>query len=161
MRIPFVVCLLATLAVAVGASQAGAGTAKVTFVNPEQFADFKASGPFGTQEREAMMADIRKFVEAEAARALPAGRSLEVRILDINDAGTIRPAGQLVRVSRDLSPAMVDLEYSLKDGGREVASGKEFVTGLAAPISHTTSQRETLPAIKDALRRWVEAVAMK
>ena len=158
---PFVVSLLVTVTAALGASQAGAGTANVTFVHPEQFADFKASGPFGTQEREAMMADIRKFVEAEAARALPAGRSLEVRILDINDAGTIRPAGQLVRVSRDLSPAMVDLEYSLKDSGREVASGKEFVTGLAAPISHTTSQRETLPAIKDAIRRWVGTVAMK
>lgn len=161
MRTPFVVCLLATVAAAFGSSQAGAGTAQVTFVHPQQFADFKASGPFGTQEREAMMADIRQFVEAEAARAIPAGRSLEVRILDINDAGTIRPAGQLVRVSRDLSPAVVDLEYSLKDGGREVASGKVFVTGLAAPVSHTTSQRETLPAVKDALRRWVETVGTK
>ena len=130
-------------------------------MHPEQFADFKASGPFGTQEREAMMAEIRQFVGEEAARSIPAGRTLEVRILNIDDAGTIAPAGQLVRVSRDLSPAVVDLEYSLRDGGREVASGKEFVTGLAAPISRTTNQRETMPAIKDALRRWVQTVGTK
>ena len=165
MRKSFTTFLLVTLA-AVGvatqaAAAAGGGTAKVTFVNPEQFADFKGSGHLGTLERESMMADLKQFIEGEAARSIPAGRSLELRILDIDDAGTTRPAGREVRVSRDISPAVINLEYTLREGGKEIASGREFVTGLAAPVGRTSKQEENMPAVKDALRRWVQTMGPK
>ena len=161
MRIYLPICLLVTLGAVVGATQAGAGTANVTFVNPEQFSDFKGSGHLGKLERESMMADLKQFIEGEAARSIPAGRSLELRILDIDDAGTTRAAQREVRVSRDLSPAVVNFEFTLREGGKEIASGKEFVAGLAAPVGRTTKQEENMPAIKDALRRWVQTVGQK
>jgi len=162
---PFAVSIVAAIALAAGVSEAvaavGGGTARVTFVNPDQYSDFRGSGHLGKLDRESLMTELTQFVEQEAARSLPAGRTLELRILDINDAGTMSSAQQEVRVSRDSSPATVDLEYTLREGDKTIASGKEYVTGLAAPVGRLSRHEETMPAVKNALGRWVQTMGSR
>jgi len=159
------ISLVVAVAAVAGFSQAvaavGGGSARVTFVNPDQFSDFRGSGHLGTLARDSLMADLRQFVEQEAARSIPAGRTLELRILDINDAGTTSSLQREVRVSRDSSPATVDFEYTLREGDKTIASGKEYVTGLAAPVGRTSRQDETMPAVKNALGRWVQTMGSR
>jgi hypothetical protein len=108
-----------------------------------------------------MLLDLREFIEAEVKRVLPGSRHLDLRILDINEAGIVMPTAGSVRVTSDLSPARVDLEYVLREGGVEVDSGKEFVTGEATRIGGSARYGEGLPAVKEALRRWIQRLAKK
>ena len=139
----------------------GGGTATVTFVNPERFTDFKAGGRFGEQQRKEMLADLENFIVAEVKRVLPADRSLDLRILDINEAGIVMHTAGSARVGSDLSPARVDLEYVLREGGKEIASGSEFVTGDSTRLESTARFGGSQPAVKEALRRWIQRMAKK
>jgi hypothetical protein len=84
---------------------------------------------------------------------------LELQILDIYQAGMVMPRAGSVRVSRGWSQGSVELGYVLREGANEVRRGKEFVTGEADQVGGTARYGETMPDVKQALRRWLERVA--
>jgi len=108
-----------------------------------------------------MLRDLEDYIIAEARRVLPADRHLELRILDIDEQGIVMPTAGSVRVTSDRGQARVNLDYVLREGGREIAAGKEFVTGEAVRAGGGPLMGQSQPAVKDALRRWLRQVAKK
>ncbi|HEX4583396.1 MAG TPA: DUF3016 domain-containing protein [Burkholderiaceae bacterium] len=106
-----------------------AGTAHVTFVSPEKFADI---GPFiNGPEAAANMAEIARHIEQLAARRLPADQVLEVDVLDVRLAGTLDPRryrNTPYRVMREGSWPSITVRHRLTQGGSVLASGEETVS---------------------------------
>jgi hypothetical protein len=148
-------------------STAAGGTATVKFVAPEKFTDLQLGGQSPEASRPIVLARFQSVIEQEAARRLPAGSTLEVRIIDVDQAGWI-PPGNLYgyRVITDSRPARIELEYRrLAIGETNVvaspSSSRESVTLTSAGWFHTGSQTSADPlAVEDdLLRQWVRTIA--
>src|SRR5512139_118340 len=103
------------------------GTATVEFVQPEKYSDIELRGSPPEKTREQLLPDLERFVQKQASLHIPAGKKLDLRISDIDDAGWIRPIGATPkRVVRSVQPARVDFDYTLTDSaGTVLESGRE------------------------------------
>jgi len=108
---------------------AWAGSARVTFVQPERFADV---GLYGDDRKaKADLSGVAQHLEQLAARGLPADQVLEVDVLDVNMAGYLNPPyrwGQPVRVMLEGTPPSMRLRYRLMQGGNVLASGEQTLS---------------------------------
>lgn len=93
---PFRARLLCLPLLAALAATASAGTAQVTFVDPDSYADIGARGP----EADANMQTLRRHLEALAAKDLPADQTLKIDVLDVDLAGTVKPSTAAFRSVR-------------------------------------------------------------
>jgi hypothetical protein len=107
---------------------AWAGTARVTFVHPESFADI------GLYENEHQarecLSGIAQHLEQLAERRLPPDQVLELDVLDVNLAGYYPPGHYWnpTRVTREGTPPSMTLRYRLMRDGRVLASGEETLS---------------------------------
>lgn len=109
------------LALVAGAATAQVGPVQIDFGKVEEFADFGDS----RWERERNQKDFEAMLR-EATAALPAGRQLSIKVLDVNLAGELEwwwSRADRLRVMRNVSWPMVEIEYQLLEGGRVLKSG--------------------------------------
>ena len=113
----------------VAASSASAGVAKVTFVQPETYADV----PFPQWERESVLKELRQHFDKLAAR-LPADQQLNVEVTDVDLAGQTWPtrfSGRDIRIMNGGAdwPHM-SLRYTITQGGQVIKSGAEELSDM-------------------------------
>ena len=136
------------------AANASAGTAHVTFVQPENFSDV----PFFAPDRERVLQDLRGHFDQLAAR-LPAGQQLDVEVTDIDLAGRIWPTrfhGQDIRiVNGGADWPHMSLRYTVTQDGKVVKSGKDELSDMAYQ-EHTAryGSDDTLRYEKNMLDQW-------
>jgi hypothetical protein len=111
---------------------AWAGSAQVTFVRPETFADI---GPYiNGSEAAANLAQIAQHIEQLAARHLAPDQLLEVDVLNVHMAGYLDPRTyrtEPLRVMREGSWPSVTVRYRLTQSGALLASGEETASDTA------------------------------
>ena len=121
---------LAAWTLALCTAAAWAGSAEVSFVRPDRFAD-AGRGRDATQ----VQATLSAYLAGLAARYLPAGQTLKIEFTDIDLAGELRPlprSGQELRVlSGRADWPHLDLHYTLSDNGQTIASGDEHLVDMA------------------------------
>jgi hypothetical protein len=135
-----------------------AGSAHVSFLNPEKFTDI---GPYG-DEREAAQnrSEIARHIERLAARKLPADQVLELAVVDVDLAGNFEPWhfwARDVRVMRTVTWPSIKLRYVLKQGEQVLAGGEETVSDMAY-LDHINSYPSSDPLRYDKrmLDRWFQ-----
>ena len=107
------------------------GTAQVSFVQPEQFAD--AGDALG--EKAGNLRTLARHLEGLAARRLGDGQTLSIEVLDVDLAGEVRLARRLhhdVRVLRgSVDWPRIRLRYMLESAGQVARRGEQTVADLA------------------------------
>jgi len=146
-----------SLAVAGMPAQA-AGSAEVSYVQPEKFTD----AGFGSAERERTLQSLTAYFDSLGKR-LPDGQTLRVEVLDIDLAGEVGPRGpHEVRVLRGRADwPHIALRYSVLEGSRTVKAGEARLADMAYLVdTQRLSQYGDLPYEKRMLERWFkEAIA--
>jgi hypothetical protein len=112
------------------ASIAFAGTVEVSFVQPATYTD---AG--NTQWDEAAnLKALAAHLQGLGQRLLPANQTLRVEVLDVDLAGSVRPAArgatQLRVVRGGADYPRIHLQYTLQADGAAPRSGKEWLTDL-------------------------------
>src|SRR5712691_851762 len=137
------ILLLTTLlsAVSVGSACTDVATASgpaariaVVFVQPQHFTDVKYSK--AEQNTVALLRELHKFMCKMGERYVPAGMQLEIKVTDIDLAGDFEPwcgpQFAYVRITRNIYPPRISLEFRLTDGsGSVVRAGKREVSDIA------------------------------
>jgi hypothetical protein len=131
-RLAAAIKLGAAVLVAASCTSALAGTATVTFVQPEKFVDLPRSGA----DRDAVLKAVADHVVALARRQLPADCDLKLEVLDLDLAGRLLPSirwpGNEVRVLRGGAdwPRMT-VRYTITRNGQVLASGEDNMANMA------------------------------
>jgi Protein of unknown function (DUF3016) len=132
------------------------GSARVTFVSPEKFADI---GPFiNGPEAAANMAELARHIEQLATRHLAADQVLEVEVLDVHLAGKLNPIryrNEPYRVMLEGYWPSIRLRYRLMQGGGVLASGEETASdGAYLHFINRYSESDPLRFEKRMLDNW-------
>lgn len=130
--------LLVVSSLAAAAFAATAGTVNVSFVNPSSYWDAGTS----TWDEEANLKTLATHLQRLGQRSLPADQVLQVEVLQVDLAGTVRPfhrdASSVRVITGGADWPKINLRYSLQAGGKTIASGTDWVSdtdythGLAA-----------------------------
>jgi hypothetical protein len=118
-------CLLAGAAGAAEVMSAAEAEArvKVTFMEPERFTTTRRDDE-PTQRRDAMLAEIGKYVQQTVAPRLAAGQSMEIDVLDLKRAGSLASnamgATGNMRVIRETDSPRIDLSFRVLDASGAV-----------------------------------------
>lgn len=110
------------------ANAAYAASATVSFVDPERYPDMPAS----QLERERVLGELRQHIDRLAAR-LPAGQHLTVDVLDLDLAGTLKPAStrpDLRVLSGGADWPRMHLRYRLEQDGKVIVAGDEQLADM-------------------------------
>jgi hypothetical protein len=124
MKIPtFTLCAL------LSATTAQAGSAEVSFIQPDRYAD----AGHGV-DAEAVRHRLEAHLQDLAQHWLPPGQTLKIDILDIDLAGETRPmlnrADDLRVVTGRADWPRIQLHYSLVGGDQTIASGDESLSDM-------------------------------
>ena len=154
------VCLtLSTLVLLAAAGPAAAaGTATVTFVDPDRFTDAGQSRENPSERDLAVLrTELEKHVEALAARYLGDGESLDIEVLDIDLAGRFQPSARLndVRIVRDIDWPRLRLRSTLSRDGVAQRPVEERLSAPSFMMSiNRYSSGDRLRYEKDMLDDW-------
>lgn len=146
---------VATLAAVMFSAAGAAAAVNVTFVNPHQYRDDDFRN---ASKRKSVIADLTRYFERLDERYLKKGQRLEIEVLDARLAGRYEPWGGAlddVRILRDTTPPRFEIRYTLREGRKVIASGKDVVSDmnyLRNPSAWNSSER--LAYEKDMLRDW-------
>lgn len=139
---------------------ANAGTVEVRYDAAKAHSD---AGDTAVQREQRLVA-LADHLRALGARQLPAERSLEVELIDLDLAGTIRitrhPLGE-VRVLKGRGDGpRIELAYTLRDGSGTLASGRESLHDVNLPRLgelRDANMGDPLRQEKALLDHWFEA----
>lgn len=142
---------LASLAVSAAPAADAAGV-KVSFIEPDRYADAGNS----PADREAKLAALGAHLTALGQRLLPAEMTLEVEVLEVDLAGTMRPSRRgdrrIVRGQADW-PRMT-LRYSLVKDGQVQATDTEHISDLNYTMHLSSFSTDPLRYEKGMLDDW-------
>jgi hypothetical protein len=101
----------------------------VMFVAPERFTDVKDSVLGSDRGTVELLGELERFLRVAGERYVPQGRSLQIRVTDVDQAGEFEPwrgpQFDRIRIMRDLYPPRIDLEFRLTDdAGTVVKQGQ-------------------------------------
>ncbi len=152
-RALFVSCLLALAGPA-----SAAGSVNVAFVDATRYADAGTT----RWEEAANLKALADHLQSLGARFLRDGEVLKVEVLDVDLAGSTRPArrsGTEIRVLKGGADwPRIALRYSLEANGAPVRSAQESLTDLDYLRSLAGSNRsESLHYEKNMLEKWFKA----
>ena len=111
-------------------------------------------------QREAHLAALTKHLQGLGERLLPAGQALQVDLVDLDMAGTVRIGrrGTDLRVVRDRADGpRIELRYTLSEQGQVLRSGQELVSDLnyrRLPPGYGRGEDDGLRYEKQALTQW-------
>lgn len=139
------------------ASGAMAGTVAVSFVNPGHYTDAGTS----SWDEDANLKAIAAHLQGLGQRYLPPDQTLKIEVLDVDLAGTVRPArdGSLFRILKGRADwPRIKLRYALERAGAAGPSGEEWVSDLDYTHGLPTYRRaESLYYEKRMLDAWFKA----
>ena len=162
------VCLLGVLApgamLAADTAKPNAASVAVTFDHPEKFTDVKDTFMGTEKGRDAILAQIKDFVESRAKSYLRAGQGLEVKFTDIDLAGEFEPERgprfHDVRIVKDLYVPRLKFEFRLTGAdGKVINEGKRELTDLAFMMRSAFAfpPSDSLRFEKDILSDWLRS----
>jgi len=132
MAMPFRPVVLALLCSAI-AGTAWAGHVDVSFDAKASYTDAGIT----PRQREQHLAALAGHLKALGERRLPDDRWLSIELLDLDLAGTTRPVtrtGTELRIVRGGADGPhIELRYSLRDGSRTIAAGRETLFDAGLP----------------------------
>ena len=134
---------------------------EVRFDNPKRFTDFRIDRWRDPCQTEALVKELRTWIEREAPRYLPAGTKLTITVTDVDMAGEFEPlhrSGTLdVRVVRDIYPSRVNLSFALADEtGKVLKEGeRKLVSTILTSGSLRSGGSSPLGYEKEVLREWL------
>ena len=136
------------------------GKVTVIFDHPENFTDVKDSYTGTDKGRDAILNQIKQFIETQAASSLGAGQALEVKFTDIDLAGEYEPQRgpqfMDVRIVKDIYPPRFDLEFKLTGAdGKVMSAGKRQLRDLNFMSRLVLPSSEPLRYEKDILKDWL------
>ncbi|MFA5265581.1 MAG: DUF3016 domain-containing protein [Opitutaceae bacterium] len=136
---------------------------EVIFQNPEKFTDVKDSGMNTDSGRDAILSDLKSFLEKRAEAALPQGDKLQVTFTDIDLAGEYEPwriNAMDVRIVKDIYPPRFEFTYKITDAktGAVVKEGKETLQNLLFMQRMVIDRNDPLRYEKDMLGGWISDV---
>jgi hypothetical protein len=145
---------------AADANKPVAGRVTVIFDHPENFTDVKDAFMPTDKGRDAILEQIKQFVETKAASYLAAGQALEVKFTDIDLAGEFEPQRgpqfMDVRIVKDLYAPRFNLEFKLTGAaGKVISDGQRKLRDLNFMSRLTLSSSEPLRFEKDILKDWL------
>jgi hypothetical protein len=121
-----------------------AGSAQVSYIQPEKFADIGIS----PRDREDTLKHLTKHFDTLAARYLADGQRLTVEVLDVDMAGEIRPSirvGQDVRIVKgETDWPIIKLRYALEAPGQAARRGESTLSDMSY-ARRTRQMREDEP----------------
>ena len=137
-----------------------AGSATVSFVNPERFSDIG----FAQTDRQFNLQTLERHLQALAQRRLPSGQVLKVEVLDVDLAGEERPSrrtGRDLRIVRGGADwPRIKLHYTLEADGRTLRSGEETLSDMSYLQSFTGVYRsDPLSYERTMLDKWIQSLA--
>jgi hypothetical protein len=122
--------LLISCIAAAAATTAGAGTVTVSLVNPVAFSDAGTT----RNDKDLNLKALSEHLQALGKRYLPADQNLNVEMLDVNLAGSVRLSrrhGQEFRVLKNGADwPRIALRYTLESNGKTLRSGEETVADM-------------------------------
>jgi hypothetical protein len=126
---------LGLAAVPLPAAETTPSRISVEFDHPEKFTDVRDAYSPSDKGRDAILSNIRQFVEHRADRLLPPGDSLKVTFTDIKLAGDYEPwrgpNWDNVRIVKPIYPPDLKFTYSVRDAsGRVVKQGSDDLRDL-------------------------------
>jgi hypothetical protein len=145
---------------AADATKPVAGKVTVIFDHPENFRDVKDSFMSTDKGRDAILNQIKQFIETKAASYLGAGQTLEVKFTDIDLAGEFEPqhGPQLmdVRIVKEIYAPRFDLGFKLTGAdGKMISEGQRKLRDLNFMSRLTLPSSEPLRYEKDILKDWL------
>src|SRR5258706_12831788 len=127
-RLPSILFALAGLA-GTAASAQSPPSVEARFDNPKRFTDFRVDRWRNARQTQALADELRRWIEYEAPRHLPAGSKLTVTITDVDMAGEFEPWQRAdamdIRVAREIYPSRVSLAFRLADDTGKVIAESE------------------------------------
>lgn len=145
---------------AADSAKPAASQVTVTFDHPEKFTDVKDAYIPTEKGQDAILAQIRDFVETKAKSYLRAGQKLEVTFTDIDLAGDFEPQRgpqfNNVRIVKDLYIPRLKLQFKLTGAdGKVFNEGKRELTDLAFMMRVAFPPSDPLRYEKDILNDWL------
>lgn len=132
---------------------------------PERFTDVELADKSRAASRAEVLPRFERELRATAARELPAGIRLELRITDLDQAGWMRPTrdGRRVRVVRDGQPARVAFDYTVTDAaGATLESGRKNLNRLPSESAATVNRDpQTTRLLNEMMADWMRTLARK
>ena len=158
-REPSILLALAGLASMAAGAQSPASV-EARFENPKHFTDFRVDRWRDGAQTRALVDELRRWIEHEAPRHIPAGSKLTVTVTDIDMAGEFEPWHRAdamdVRVVRDIYPSRVNLAFSLADDtGKVVKEGERKLVSTLLSSGSLRGGDGTLGYEKTLLREWL------
>lgn len=152
--------LAVSAALAGGAVAAESGAVRVVFADPERFSDLRVRPFDSVPTDDPALAELSRFVRAEATRRVGPGQTLEVRITDIDRAGEFEPRSgprlDAVRVVRHVTPPRIDLSFRLLAvDGSVVKSGTRKLRDLSF-LSRRPEAHDAMRHEKRLLADWLQ-----
>lgn len=154
--------LFVTTVLALAATWAqGADRVQVSFADTETFADFGRS----TWDRERNQKEFTALFQALEAK-LPPGQSLRIKVLDVNLAGElewVRRAAEELRVMRNVTWPMIELEYQLSENEQPIKGDKVRLSDMSylQDSFFTVAQSGSWRYEQRMLDRWFAETVLK
>jgi hypothetical protein len=142
------------------ASTAAAGEFQVRFIDPERFTDARLDAGYASSPR--VMRIIEQHLQGLANRCLGPGQALEIRVLDIDLAGSQewwhRSGGSNLRVMREVTWPRIDIAYTLRRANTDVVEARERIRDMNYLWNSTFARGDSmpLPYERAMLTNWFE-----
>ena len=129
----------------------------VVFEQPQHFTDMKYTK--AEQTSVALLDELHKFMCEMGERYVPIGMQAEIKVTDIDLAGDFEPwrgpQFDQVRITRDIYPPRIFLEFRLTDdSGGVVSEGKRELRDIGYQSRLVRPPDDYLRYEKDILRDW-------
>ncbi len=133
---------------------------KIDFVSPEDFTDVKDSHLASDRGRDAILEELKDYVQTQATKRLPAGHTFAVQFKDIDLAGDYEPwrvQAMDVRIVKDIYPPRIKLSFKQTDAsGAVVREGDRNLVDLAFMSRLTMNRSDELKYEKALLADWLQ-----
>lgn len=151
MKQKIVSIVIALFMVAAPASYA-ADKVKVEWFEPDNYTDVRSANGGKEKFRKSVFAQLEKHFEKKAAKSLPEGMVLNIKVTNLNLAGDVRynfGFNQEMRVVKSIYWPEIEFEYQLVDQGQVVKADSAKLRDMAfldrlqrASNSHSTFSYE-------------------
>ena len=164
MKILILLCTMLLHAVSVRAACTDGATVvgpmarvAVVFEQPQHFTDMRYTQ--AEQTSVALLNELHKFMCEMGKRYVPIGLQAEIKVTDIDLAGDFEPwrgpQFDQVRITRDIYPPRIFLEFRLTDdSGGVVSEGKRALRDIGYQSRLVRPPDDYLRYEKDILRDW-------
>jgi len=135
------------------------GPVSVSWTDPAQFTDIRNSPNRWEAQRGTWVTDLAGYLRQAAAKQLPPGQTLDVRITDIHRAGEYEPwhgpSADHIRFLKDIYPPRLSFDYTLHDAsGKVVDQGQAKLVDLSYLMGVRPMDSDPLRYEKRMIDQW-------